>query len=272
MLAKARELGANEVLAAATSAVRDAGNPEALIVPAKVEMGLDIKVINGEDEARLSRTVALRELAALSGGAMPRDVVFFDVGGGSTELTWCHKGRVADSASLDLGVRRSSEICGVRQPVSAEVAALLDAHINALLDEEAPLVIGSPPEDEAHPDAAASRDAARKAMLSEYPDQSIRLAGLGGTASYVVWVLQGRRGEDVSDPHGKRVTLAELDELRDYLAPLSLDEVKSTPNLDPARADIIYAGVCLLAALCRFYGASEFVVVDRGLRFGLLLG
>ncbi|MND04050.1 hypothetical protein D3C83_241500 [compost metagenome] len=46
----------------------------------------------------------------------------------------------------------------------------------------------------------------------------------------------------------------------------------SIPNLDPLRADIIYAGVAILVKILEHYGAEQFKVVDRGLRWGLLLG
>ncbi len=265
MVAKARELGAEEIHAAGTAALRSASDSERLTGPARSELGLDIRVISGDEEARLSRAVALRELTQVFGGAAPRDVIFFDVGGGSTELTWCRKGVVADSASLALGARRCTELAGLRHPVSLEMLGRLHELLDRVMDEEAPVVTGndSPEDDRLAPPPDDDFN---------YPEQGVCLAGLGGTASNVVWLLQGRAGKDAGDPHGQRVRLSQLDELLHFLAPLSPEQVLEVPNLDPGRADIIYAGISILATLCDFYKAEEFIVIDRGLRFGLLLG
>ncbi|MCC7477787.1 hypothetical protein IT575_04950 [bacterium] len=265
MVAKARELGAQEIVAAGTAALRSASDSQRLTGPAKDELGLDIRIISGDEEARLSRAVALRELAQAFGGAAPRDVIFFDVGGGSTELTWCRKGVVADSASLALGARRCTELAGVKHPVSLEMLGRLHELLERVLAEEAPVVSGndSPEDDRLAPPPDDDFN---------YPEQGVCLAGLGGTASNVVWLLQGRAGQDAGDPHGQRVRLSQMDELLHFLAPLSPEQVLEVPNLDPGRADIIYAGISILTALCEFYKAEEFIVIDRGLRYGLLLG
>lgn len=264
MVAKARELGAEEIVAAGTAALRNASNAGALTGPASSELGLEISVISGDEEARLSRSVALRELSQLFGGAAPRDVVFFDVGGGSTELTWCRKGVVADSASLELGARRCTDLCGVKQPVIGEMAESLASLIGRILREEAPIVTGndSPEDDRLAPPPDDDFN---------YPEQGVCLAGLGGTASNIVWLLQGEAGEDAGDPHGHKVSLEQLKHLMSKIAPLSVEELQKLPNLDPGRVEIIFAGIGILGALCDFYNSPEFIVIDRGLRFGLLL-
>jgi exopolyphosphatase/pppGpp-phosphohydrolase len=51
----------------------------------------------------------------------------------------------------------------------------------------------------------------------------------------------------------------------------TISALRALPNLDPARADVMYAGTAIIVSLLRHYGAEEFTLVDRGLRFGLLL-
>lgn len=247
---RAAGLGAAQVRVAGTAAMRratDAAELLAAIEQAGQAHGLAVtaEVLRGEDEARLSRVVALRELPPGS-----PDVVFFDVGGGSTEITILHGREVLDSMSLPLGARRCTDAAGVVQPVMVSMRERLDAMIEMEL-----------------------RNAPRLPGAATGADQPAppRVAGLGGTSSSMVGLLRGLRGEPAGDPHLARVTLVEGEYLLHLLADRTLREVRGLPNLDPARAEIIYAGVLIICAVVRFCGAQEFVLVDRGLRFGLLL-
>ncbi len=65
--------------------------------------------------------------------------------------------------------------------------------------------------------------------------------------------------------------LAELRGAMEQLAALPLERVQQLQYMDPARAEIIFAGVCIIAELMQFYGVEYFTVIDRGLRYGLLL-
>lgn len=236
---KAREVGAAEVVAAGTSALRDAGDAAQFIQRVRDKLGVQIRVLSGVEEAQLGRAVALRELPPGS-----PDVVFFDIGGGSSELTVLHAGEVRAEASLQLGARRVTDAAALTQPVEAAARDAAAAFISERLAESAPAVgAGVVP----------------------------RIAGLGGTASTVVWMLAGRAGEAAGDPHGAEIGLAQLDALLAQIAPLSLQELKAWPHLNAARAPVIYAGISIIAALLRHYGAERFTLLDRGLRYGLLL-
>jgi exopolyphosphatase/guanosine-5'-triphosphate,3'-diphosphate pyrophosphatase len=247
MCAYARALGAERIIAAGTAALRSASNPEAVLGPLHSALGVQGRVISGAEEARISQAAALAELRllepSLSGGG-----VFFDLGGGSLELSSLalepgQAPRVLESVSLPAGARRLTELASLSHPVSAEMdRALADLLSQQLL--------------------AAPR--------LEYPPAFI--AGLGGTASVLVWLRQGLDGLPPSDPHGATVTRAWLELLAARLAPLSAGEVRALPNLDPLRADIIYAGARIVLGILGQYYAEGFRLIDRGLRFGLLLG
>jgi exopolyphosphatase/guanosine-5'-triphosphate,3'-diphosphate pyrophosphatase len=249
-LERAAALGAGQVRVAGTAAMRRATDAPELLAAIEQEgqthgLAVTAEVLSGEDEARLSRAVALRELPSGS-----PDVVFFDVGGGSTEITVLRGREALKSTSLPLGARRCTDAAGVVQPVMASMRERLDAMIEMEL-----------------------RGAPGLPRQADGPGQPAapRVAGLGGTSSSMVWLLRGLRGEPAGDPHLARVTLVEGEYLLHHLADRSLREVRGLPNLDPARAEVIYAGVLIICAVVRRCGAQEFVLVDRGLRFGLLL-
>jgi exopolyphosphatase / guanosine-5'-triphosphate,3'-diphosphate pyrophosphatase len=238
MVERARALGAEAVRAAGTDALRRASNRMELLAPLAAAFALDVEILSGDDEARLSRAVALRELPDREG-----DVVFFDVGGGSTELTWCAGGEEREAVSLGLGARRCKELAGVTQPVAPAAQARLAELIDLELKNNAPGPQGG----------------------------AVQLAGLGGTASQLVWALRGWRGEPKGEAHGAVVHAAVLREGLAQLALMPLDDVKQMTYMDPARAEIIYSGAAIIDGLLRFYGAPLFTVIDRGLRYGLIL-
>ena len=234
------DLGAELAAVAATAALRIAADSGEFLAQVTERTGISgVRVISGAEEARLSRVIALRELPPGDG-----DVLFFDVGGGSTELTLCRGEEVLGECSLPIGARRLTEQAGVVHPVSHSMHDRLEA-VLALQLADAP-----------QPDPAAGQP---------------RLAGLGGTATALLWVLHGLSGAERGDPHLARISLAAINSLLGELRPRTSARMRGLAYLDPARADVIYAGAVVIAAVLRHYGAAEFLLVDRGLRFGLLL-
>lgn len=104
----------------ATAAVREAQDGPAFVDRVKRRCNLDVTVIDGSEEARLS---ALGVLSGLPGA----DGVVGDQGGGSLELVGLDQGRLRDQVSLPLGPFRLMEIPGGRDAVRAHIAAQLDA-------------------------------------------------------------------------------------------------------------------------------------------------
>ncbi|MEJ7750978.1 MAG: hypothetical protein WKF32_05970 [Thermoleophilaceae bacterium] len=80
--AAARDLGAHRVIAVATAAVRNAANRDELVGALEARLGAPLRVLSGEEEARLSFLGATGALAETAPGA----VAVIDVGGGSTEI------------------------------------------------------------------------------------------------------------------------------------------------------------------------------------------
>ncbi len=94
------------VSAVATAAVRDAKDGAAFLRKVKTKCGLNVKVIDGDEEARLSA------LGVTSNG-LCRNGVMGDLGGGSLELTLIDNGQIKDRVSLPLGTQRVAAEKGV---------------------------------------------------------------------------------------------------------------------------------------------------------------
>jgi len=103
--ARARELGAERVLATATSAVRDADNGSEFLAGVRRRHGFETRLLSGREEAELTYRGVTSRLAAGPG------TLVCDIGGGSTELVLGGPAGVVDATSLDVGCVRMSERC-----------------------------------------------------------------------------------------------------------------------------------------------------------------
>ncbi len=91
----------DHMIAAATSAMRDASNAQELLRKIKMETGIDIQVISGADEAAFIYESHAAEHMDKNGSFL-----YIDVGGGSTELTFFNKGKLANKQSFNIGTIR----------------------------------------------------------------------------------------------------------------------------------------------------------------------
>ncbi len=226
--AEARQLGAKKIVTSATSAARDASNGPEFLGAAKARAGLDIEIIAGEEEARLSYASAHADF----GGKNP--LIVLDIGGGSTEFIYgTADGEVMFRHSFDVGsVRMTERFKG---------------------------------------DLARVREHLREtfAKLPKPPDGA-RLVGVAGTVTTVLSVSRAIEPYDASKVHGATMTKAEVQAIGDKLRSLDLEARKKLPGLQPKRADVIPAGATILEESMNAVGATELVVSDRGLRWGLL--
>jgi exopolyphosphatase/guanosine-5'-triphosphate,3'-diphosphate pyrophosphatase len=121
---EARDAGAEKIVTSATSAARDAANGREFLDAAKARAGLDIEIIAGDEEARLSYASAHADF----GGTHP--LIVLDIGGGSTEFIYgTPSGDVQFRKSFDVGSVRMTERFGadanqVRKHLRQTFAAL----------------------------------------------------------------------------------------------------------------------------------------------------
>ena len=115
----ALRLGAERVVAAATSAVRDASNRDEFLDGVRRKTGLRVRVLSGEEEAAMSYRGVLSGLAVV-----PRSTVVVDVGGGSTEFIWNQEGRLR-LASVNVGAVRMTEADLGEEAVAARLSPAL---------------------------------------------------------------------------------------------------------------------------------------------------
>jgi exopolyphosphatase/guanosine-5'-triphosphate,3'-diphosphate pyrophosphatase len=234
-----RRRGVRRIAAVATAAVREAENGPWFVRRVRQELDIPLRIIDAETEAALSyRSVAHH--FALAG----ERTLVADIGGGSLELIGAVDGLVELTLSLPLGAVRLTELYlpGARA---------------------------------AYREVAALRPLVRKQLKRELPWRQwagATVIGSGGTFTTLARVVQARRGLSPADPvHGVEVTAAEVEQLIDWLASRTVDQRRQVPGLNPARADIILAGLAVTAELLDWIRGRSLTVSAFGLREGLLL-
>jgi exopolyphosphatase/guanosine-5'-triphosphate,3'-diphosphate pyrophosphatase len=223
------ELGAERVMAIATSAVRDATNGEAFIAELRERFGLDAKRLTGEEEAHLTYLGATAQRPPGSG------TLVFDIGGGSTELVIGSGTEVGFHVSLQAGTIRQSERHLTSDPP--------DPHELEELADDVRHAIERAIEDD--PEAVASHAIA-----------------VAGTPTSLAAVDQELDPYDAKRVHGYRLALAPVQRMLSRLAALPLAERLRVPGLHPGRAPTIVAGAVILVQVMRAFGLEEVEVSE----------
>ncbi len=234
----AKRRGATRIAAVATAAVREAKNGDEFVRRVRDEIGLPLQVISTAHEAQLSYRSVRHHFRLDNTKALVADI-----GGGSLELVGAVDGLVELSRSLPYGAVRLTEqfIPGKRVP-HREVG-MLRKHLGKRFARQLP----------------------KRAWIGA------RIIGSGGTFTNLGRMVVARRGGDPTEPvHGIEVTVAEVEHLLEWLSTRTAAQRRSVPGLNPERADIILAGLTVVAALLERLDASSVTVSAYGLREGLL--
>jgi exopolyphosphatase/guanosine-5'-triphosphate,3'-diphosphate pyrophosphatase len=238
MKAIADGFGVAELRAAATSAVREADNGEVFRREAWRRHRVRVEVISSDEEARLAFESATRRFN-LEG----RSVAVADIGGGSLEVVLSAGSIVDQVHSLPLGAVRLTEQFAKSDPLRAKHWKALRRAIDTALERQ----IGKPP------------------FTVEI------MVGSGGTFSALGGMTRVEREGREGNPHGYAITRAEVVRFLARLLEVPEDQRQKIPGLPPQRADIIVAGVAVVARLAKHLGCRQIVVNDGGVRDGLLL-
>jgi exopolyphosphatase/guanosine-5'-triphosphate,3'-diphosphate pyrophosphatase len=230
----------DEIVAAATSATREAENGGDFIAEIARQTGIRVGVISGTEEARLIHKAALY---GVDTGGNP--AVVLDIGGGSIEITLGTATTISQARSLKLGVIRLTERFVRSDPLSGGDARRLVRHITR---QAGPLL-----------------DTIGKRRFDRVIGTSGTILSLGGLA------LSESGGLPPEDLRNRRVSAKSISRLRRRLSDLDLDARLHVPGLDPRRADIAVAGSILLDTILRRLGADELTLCDFALREGLVL-
>jgi exopolyphosphatase / guanosine-5'-triphosphate,3'-diphosphate pyrophosphatase len=231
------EARATSLVATATSAARDASNGAAFIAELRERFALSAKVLDGEEEARLTY------LGATCEKPPTEPTLVIDIGGGSTELIVGTGTEIDFRDSLQVGVVRHTERhLSADPPSPTELEALVD-------DVREPI------------EAAA-------AGFESAPAAGIAVAG---TPTSLAAIELGLEPYDPVRVHGHRLALGAIQRLLSRLASVPLEERAAIPGLHPARAPTIVAGVVILIEAMRAFGLDEIEASEHDILYGAAL-
>jgi exopolyphosphatase/guanosine-5'-triphosphate,3'-diphosphate pyrophosphatase len=237
-VALCRENGAETVAAIATSAVRDASNGAAFAAELRERFALSARVLDGEEEARLTYRGATAERPP------GEPTLVIDIGGGSTELIVGAGAEIAFHASLQAGVVRHTERHVSGDPPTAAELEALAADVRAPI---AASLVG-------HPEARATAGIA-----------------VAGTPTSLAAVEMGLDPYDPSRVHGHVLSLATIQRLLSLFASVPLAERAAIPGLHPDRAPTIVAGAVILIEAMRAFGLDRIEASEHDILYGTAL-
>ena len=230
----------DQVLAAATSATREARNGGEFLARIERETGIRPRVISGVEEARLIHQAAVYGVDV--GG---RRAVVIDIGGGSVEITLGTTTSVQLARSFKIGAIRLTERLVGSDPLSERDERRIVKHILGEIDRYCDQII------------TAGFD---------------RVIGTSGTILSIGAVAAtAARGTPPSELRNLHISAKQIRRVRKAVVGLDLEHRLGMPGLDPRRADLIVAGSVLLDTILRRLGAEELTLCDLALREGLVL-
>lgn len=236
MVDEAGREGVDEIVAVGTAGLRIARNSADFVAAVKDRCGVDLEVISGDEEARLSYLAATSALDLGEGS-----LVVFETGGGSSQFTFGEGKRVDERFSLEVGAVGLTERFGLADVVSEKTLA-------GVFDELA----------------------TELGRLDGHPAPA-GLVAMGGAATNLAAVKHELATYDPDVVQGTVLGLAEIDRQIELYRTQTADERRRIVGLQPKRAEVILAGACIVRTVIAKLGRQSATVSDRGLRHGLLL-
>jgi exopolyphosphatase/guanosine-5'-triphosphate,3'-diphosphate pyrophosphatase len=235
----AKAAGCRDVLAFATSALREAPNSVAVLSRVHAETGLALQVLPGEDEARYT-FLAVRRWFGWSAGQL----LVLDIGGGSLELASGIDELPTVAESLPLGAGRLTREWFSSDPPSRREIDALRAHVEAELAPVAARLAG-----ERVPDRAVGTSKTFRSLA--------RLTGAAPSSA-------GPRARRVLTDAGLRQVLA-------FISRMSAADLAELEGVSPSRAHQLVAGAVVAEAAMRALGIHQLEICPWALREGVIL-
>ncbi|MBE9158022.1 Ppx/GppA family phosphatase [Nodosilinea sp. LEGE 06152] len=240
----ATSLKAEDIVAVATSAVREASNGQAFIERVYDEIGLAINLISGTEEAR---RIYLGVLSGVEFNGEPHAII--DIGGGSTELILGTGEPHRFLSSTKVGAVRLTAQFVSTDPISEPEFSTLRAYVRGMIE---PNTTGL------------------KSHLQ--PEEPIQLMGTSGTIECLAALVASDRLGLVPDPlNGFQMTYEEVSRLVETLRQATYAERLEMPEMSARRAEIIVAGAVILQEAMGLLNADRITICERALREGVVV-
>ena len=226
---------AETIIAAGTSALRDATNHLAVISEVARTTGITIQCISGQQEAELTFSGAVAGMSSI-----PELFTVIDIGGGSTEISMGSVHAVTESVSMDIGSVRLTERFFSTLPPPLQEFDAAKTHINNILT----------------------------ASILPFFTSREHVYGVAGTLTTIAQVTQGLKHFDAEKVHNFPLRYTDVHAFLEQLKEMNLKNIISR-GIPEGRADVITMGTLILHQFMRLLGIEKIYVSIQGLRFGL---
>ena len=251
----------------ATEACRRAKNADEFIRQVKRETGLNLEIIQPEEEARLA-VISCAPLVSTK----TEQLLVVDIGGGSTELVWIELSSVPRRERPRAIMRLHAGFHAVDSPfVAAKVVdwisvplgvATLRDHFSDVVDDAARYALMSWFFEEYLSEFAPYKD--------QPPREGFQIIGTSGTVTTVAASHLGLKRYDRTKVDGLRMTSDQIDRVINSYLEMGPSGRRMDPRIGQDRQALIMSGSAILQALLRSWPTDRLSVADRGLREGLL--
>ncbi len=240
----AKSFNAEQIVAVATSAVREAPNGQEFLKQVDAELGLFVNLISGQEEAR---RIYLGVLSGMEFNSHPHIII--DIGGGSTELILGDSHEPRSLSSTKVGAVRLTAEYITTDPISHSEFQYLQAYIRGMLERPV-----------------------EELLAHLEPGEQPRLVGTSGTIESLATIHAREKLGIVPNPlNGYQLSRKDLKELVKRLASMSYAERAAFPGMSDRRSEIIVAGALILLEAMTLLGIESLMIGERALREGVIV-
>ena len=234
-ISHAHEFQTEEILAFATSAIRDATNGKEILDEINKKFDIDLQVLSGDDEAQMTFLAVRRWLGWSSGR-----VLVLDIGGGSLEIAVGDDERAEATVSLPVGASRLTREFLGSDPHSSKELKALEAHVSEVVKKEIPADI-----------------------MYHVADHFV--------ATSKTFRTLARLGEHWFDDNAKYLKINSLNKMIPKLQAMSNKERAELPGVSQSRARQIVAGAIVARTVMEKLQINELEICPWALREGIVL-
>jgi len=240
----AKSLEVDQIVAVATSAVRESPNGRDFLKQIKSEIGLEVNLISGPEEAR---RIYLGVLSGMDFQGLPHTLI--DIGGGSTELILGDGQEPRSLSSTKVGAVRLTTEFVTTDPISDREFNYLKAYIRGRLER-----------------------AVEELQSYLEPGETPRLVGTSGTIETLACIDAWQElGMEPSPLTGYELKLKNLQKIIERLRKLPESDRADVPGMSEKRSEIIIAGALILQEAMELLGIDSLVICERALREGIIV-
>jgi exopolyphosphatase/guanosine-5'-triphosphate,3'-diphosphate pyrophosphatase len=240
----AYSLGVTSIVAVATSAVRESPNGKEFLHQIETQVGLNVDLISGPEEAR---RIYLGVLSGMEFNNQPHIII--DIGGGSTELILGDSEEPRSLTSTKIGAVRLTGELVKSDPITETEFKYLQAYARGMLERSVEEVQG-------------------KLKIGDSP----RLIGTSGTIETIATIhAREKLGLVPSTLNGYQFSLQDLRTWVIRLRRMTNIERAAIPGMPEKRSEVILAGAVILQEAMTLLGLESLTVCERSLREGVIV-